>query len=148
MDIGIFFDGTQFDIGVEKGDLIKDEGLETAVIISLFTDQRVTIEELPDLIENQKGWWGDAITEIDGDQIGSKLWLLSASKNIDENIGKYETYCNDALQWMIDDGLAQNVSTVAEFSENGILLSIDIEKSPDESLNYSYLWDGQKAKRG
>ncbi|HCU26113.1 MAG TPA: hypothetical protein DF383_13945 [Deltaproteobacteria bacterium] len=41
-------DGLSFDIAMEKNDLKLDDTLKTAVIISLFTDRRVTVEELPD----------------------------------------------------------------------------------------------------
>jgi phage gp46-like protein len=148
MDIAIEFNGTEFDIGISKGDLKKDEGLETAVIISLFTNQRVAEDDLPALETRRGGWWADDITEISGDQIGSKLWLLDATKLTETTLDFFETYANEALGWMIEDGLASAISTIAERVDNDIKLSIEITKNSDENILLAFLWDGQKLKRG
>ncbi|NCB53153.1 MAG: hypothetical protein EOM54_14955, partial [Clostridia bacterium] len=39
-------------------DLSSDKGLETAVIVSLFTDRRADGEELPPNEKTKRGWWG------------------------------------------------------------------------------------------
>jgi len=74
--------GDTFDFATLSGDLKKDEGLRTAVIISLFTDRRVNKEDVL-LGQSQKGWFGDApeLIENVGDAWGSKLWLLEREKN-------------------------------------------------------------------
>ena len=55
-DIALVIKDNCFDINVKNGDLESDGGLQTAVTISLFTERRVTDEQLPDLAESKKGW--------------------------------------------------------------------------------------------
>ena len=77
MDLALSFDNEAGigDLVIENDDLKIDEGLETAVLISLYTDARVSDEELPAEEAQKRGWWGDIYPDIPNDQIGSKLWL-------------------------------------------------------------------------
>ena len=59
-------------------------------------------------------WWGDLVTDIDDDEIGSKLWLLSRASTTEENIANAEFYVTECLQWMIDDGVAQDIEVTVE----------------------------------
>jgi len=146
-DIGIFFDGTSFCLQYENGDLKADAGLETAVLISLFSDQRITEEELPQKESDRKGWWGDLLTEVEGDQIGSKLWLLDRSKISDDVLADFEAYAQNALQWMVEDGVAKTVSVTSDFSDTGVqMLDIEITKPDNSVIRISQVWDGQEAK--
>jgi len=51
------------DLEVENGDLAHDGGLETAVLMSLFTDRRARDDDklLDEEARDKKGWWGDPI---------------------------------------------------------------------------------------
>ena len=40
-DIALIVKDGLIDIDVQSGDLLGEEGLETAILISLFTDQRI-----------------------------------------------------------------------------------------------------------
>ena len=149
MDIALEFNGEQFDIAIENGDLKKDAGLETAVIISLFTDQRVTAKELAELYTDRGGWWGDAIAEIQGDNIGSKLWLtLQSGKLTNEALDRIENFGRDSLLWMIEDNLCSTVSVSATLINKNIYIKIELPKKNENDILYSFLWDGQKIKRG
>ena len=65
------------DISVSNGDLTQDGGLDTAILISLFTDARVDDEEKK-LLQNpllySGGWFGEM---FDGRVLGNKAWLLN-----------------------------------------------------------------------
>jgi len=98
-------------------DLESDEGLETAVIISLFTDRRAKTDDiLPDSNNpDRRGWWGDlASPDIEGDQIGSRLWLLNREKTLNNVLVKAKQYAEEALQWMVDDGAAAKIEVETE----------------------------------
>lgn len=121
-----------------------DAELETAVIISLFTDARATDDELRIAgltQESNRGWWGDTYPDVEGFALGSKLWLLTRAKKTPETLAKGRDYALDALQWLIDDGAAKTIDAASEWYRNtGILaLSIDIRK-PDGS-RYHRIWD-------
>ena len=116
-DIKIIWDNDTFegDIEYNNGDLTRELGLETAVLMSLFTDRRASIDdELPDSnSDDRKGWWGDQVVVEEGDQIGSKLWLLSRGKTDQDTMIKAEGYAKEALQWLLDDEVsAKNEVTV------------------------------------
>lgn len=148
MDVQIAFDGF-FDIGLAGADLAKDEGLQTAVIVSLFTDRRADPDDqLPDGSDDRRGWWADAYADIDNDRIGSKLWLLSREKQTRETAQKVENYARESLQWLVDDGVARSVGVSAEWLRMGVLaMAIEI-KRPDGSrvtFTFNSLWEAMYA---
>lgn len=152
-DLGIFLqDNLKFNLQLKDGDFEGDEGLETAVTISLFSDKRVTAEELPAPQTDRKGWWGDMFPDIDQDQIGSKLWTLARSKRVVETLRRTEDYAREALQWLIEDGVASRVTVAAEFqgeiSEGRWVLSVIIARPSGEESRFQVLWDKQQVIRG
>lgn len=133
----------------ENNDLVTDEGLATAVLISLFTDQRASDEDdIPNANVNQnyidkRGWWGDVVSPVvDGDEIGSKLWLLERAKTTDENLAAAEEYATDALEWMKDDEIAKAITVTAERQQiNGqevLALAVEIERFDGNKLNLQF----------
>ena len=75
------------DLVIEGGGLMTEEGLRTAVLISLMTDRRARLDDaLPSDDGNRRGWWGDVAAE-GNDRIGSRLWLLSRAKATTETLG-------------------------------------------------------------
>ena len=72
------------DVQQNNGDLLTDEAMETAVLMSLFTNRRASLDEVDDP-DDRQGWWGDQVAEIKDDQIGSKLWLLRRAKSTSQN---------------------------------------------------------------
>ena len=95
------------DIKYNNGDLVRELGLETAYLMSLFLNRRADEDdELPDSNnDDRQGWWGDQVSEFEGDQIGSKLWLLSRSKTDQDTIIKAEAYVKEAIEWAVEDGV-------------------------------------------
>lgn len=146
-DIGLFLVNNCWDLKVENGDFVGDEGLETAVSISLFTERRVSDEQLPDQETNKKGWWGDMFPDVDQDQIGSRLWTLERAKRTTETLRLYEDYSREALQWLIEDGVADSVEVSAEYDSNGQLIgTIVIAKPANEETRFLVNWDAQELK--
>lgn len=139
-----------FDLAIEKGDLAGDEGLETAVLISLFTNARVETENLPPFTTNRMGWWGDTTSDVPGDKIGSRLWTLIRSKRTIDVLRKAEDYVREALQWLIDDGVAERVTAEAENADElGVgywTLFVTITRPSGTSTRYQVLWDKQKLR--
>lgn len=136
------------DIEIEDDGIQLDEGLETAIILSFFSDQRCTTEELPDGEISQRGWWGDMYAETDGDQFGSKLWLFDREKQTLENLSKIEDTAKVALQWMIDDGIAKSIAIQASYPRSEfLLLEVSLTKPDGTIYAFKTLWDGQRIKR-
>ena len=153
-DIKIIWDDDTFqgDIGYNNGDLTRELGLETAVMMSLFTDRRASIDDiLPDSNNtDKKGWWGDQVVVEEGDQIGSKLWLLSRGKTDQDTIVKAEGYSKEALQWMLDDGVSAKNEVIVERIERpdgSSTLAIKVEIYQQDgnviALEFNDIWQGQ-----
>lgn len=140
------------DLVVSGLDLARDDGLETSVIISLFSDRRATPEQVPAELprDDLRGFWGDVRPAVEGDQTGSLLWLLAREKQTPQTKARAEQYCREALAWMIEDKVATAVEVATEYVATGwLLINIDIYR-PDGSAvryRYDYEWAAQAAKR-
>jgi phage gp46-like protein len=133
-------------------DLARDDGLETAVIISLFTDRRASAEQLPvELAQDDlRGYWGDISNATPSDQTGSLLWLLAREKQLPQILGRAQQYCREALAWMVEDLVATRVEVTAEFVAQGwMLILVDIFRPTGSPVRYrfNYEWAAQAAKR-
>lgn len=152
-DVKIHWDSDllEGDLSIVDEDLESESGLETAVIISLFTDRRARDDdELPDPNNpDKRGWWGDLVSEVEGDQIGSRRWLLERSKTTPNVLTKLIEYDNEALQWLIDDGVAIKIEITAERQgpvESAILAElVQIHKSDGNIVAFKFntKWEAQ-----
>lgn len=135
------------DLVIENGQLKFETGLETSVFISAFSDRFVTLEQLPAGQTDQRGWWADLIAENVGDLIGSELWRLERSKTSESLAGLFEVVCQDMLRWMIDDGIAQQVTASATVVDNQTIeVQVTILKPDGQDIPFKFAWDGQAQK--
>ena len=147
-DIALILKDNCFDLGITGDDLTPDNGLETAVTISLFTDKRVTDEELPFPETNKRGWWGDMFPEIDQDQIGSRVWTLDRSKILNETLNRMNELCKESLNWMIEDGIAGEIAISSEYNESKhMITTVNISRPDEATERFSVLWDEQELRR-
>jgi phage gp46-like protein len=142
-DVSLKFDAGlgEYDVDVQNGDLVPDEGLETAIIISLYADRRLEdASPRPELKTDRRGWWADE-TLRDDDKIGSLLWLLEREKLTDDTIKKAKQYAEDALAWMVIDQVAEAVSVaVAREGLYGLVFDIAIQKPGNVIYKYKTIW--------
>lgn len=133
------------DIKIENGDIVADDGLATSVLISLFTDARApALDILPDGETSLRGWWGD----IEGvDKTGSLLWTIGREKMIPEVAERAREYCENALQWLIDENIAEEVRVEAQLVRP-ISLQLRIFITRGAASRYGYLWDASKEYAG
>lgn len=144
MDIALLLQGGQpnADIGILNGDLITNKDLQSAIIISLLCNRLAEVGDVPTGTDRQ-GWWGDTYLTNNGFLIGSRLWLLHRANATQETANLAQSYCLEALQWLITQGVANSISVQAEI--NGLyalLISIQIYK-PDttvETFQFEYVW--------
>ena len=134
------------DIYVEGFDLKRDSGFETAVYISLFTDKRAFESDLlPANNADRRGWWANR-------ELGSRLWLLEREFIRSEISTRAKEYCQEALQWMITDGIASKIEIDCQLlsGEPSLLISIKIyqKTSGPQAFRYYFNWKEQTARRG
>lgn len=135
------------DLSQTSGKIDQDDGLETAVLISLFTDARA--DEGDDGAEegDRRGCWQDTYPDVDGDSsIGSKLWLLFRGKLTKDTLRKSVQYAEESLAWMIEDGVAVAVSASATWLQDGsykvgALLNVQIQKPGDVAPTWQRTWE-------
>ena len=120
------------DCGMDTGDLVAENTLRTAVILSLFLDRRANDDDiLPNGSDDRRGWWADTVAPMtdygigggnaSGDCIGSRLWLLSREKQLAGVLERARHYAKEALAWMVEDGVATAVHVVATSPRQGWL---------------------------
>ena len=106
--LSVVIDGKTIKLGLDAA-----QPLVRAVIMSLFTWRRANPDDvLPG--DQRMGWWGDTFAAQSNDRIGSRLWLLSRSTLTPETINRAREYAQEALQWLVDDGVAARVEVEAE----------------------------------
>lgn len=121
------------DCGMEAGDLVAEDSLRTAVILSLFLDRRANDDDiLPNDSDDRRGWWADTVAPMtdygigggsaSGDHIGSRLWLLSREKQFAGVLERARHYAEEALTWLVEDGVATAVQVTATNPRQGWLV--------------------------
>jgi phage gp46-like protein len=128
-------------------DLARDTDLETAVVISLFTDRRADADDvIPDGSDDRRGWWGDAFADR---PIGSKLWLLERAKKTEQTRLRAQDYVDEALAWLVEEGVAASVVSDAQWQAGrapqgflGIVVQIARPDGRIVDFNYAWAWAG------
>lgn len=133
------------DIALEQFALATDDGLETAVILSLFSDARANDDDtLPIGQSDRRGWWADAYPAADGDRFGSRLWLLRATKQLQQSLNQAQQYAEEALAWLVSDGAASRVEVAAFIARPEVMgLTVRIYR-PDGTttpIRFETLWN-------
>lgn len=139
------------DFVIADNDLAIDEGLETAVIISLFTDARAQPDDvITDGSGDPRGWWGDSVANENDDETGSRLWLLEREKQQTQVLERAEQYARESLQWMVEDQVVDSINVTAEIPSAGVLLiTVQLSRPEGDAVQYryEYAWRQQAARR-
>ncbi len=143
-DIRVIFDGVNLtgDLDFVSGQLALEHGLESAIIISIFSDQRSPDDiELPLGETNRRGVWFDGLGEDSDDKFGSLFWLLDGEKQTEATRLKAISYVTAALQWLIRDEVARQVDVDAEWLRDGFLaLRIAIHRPTGSVERFQVHW--------
>lgn len=117
--------------------------LANAIYISLFTDRQANPDDkIPDGTTDARGWWGDLGRQF---KIGSRLWLLEREKQTQDVLNRARDYTNEALQWLIDEGVVAAFELTVEFTRPKMLGIRVIAKKRDgtrEAMNFTWAWQG------
>jgi phage gp46-like protein len=131
------------DLALDAFELATDDGLDTAVLLSLFTDARARDDDtLAPGQTDRRGWWGDAYAEAT-DNFGSRLWLLHAAKQLQESLTKAREYAEEALAWLVEDGIAGRIEVetwIVRDELMGMLVRIHRPDGTTSAQRYDVLW--------
>ena len=135
-------------LAFESNDVVTSKSLLTPVLVSLFTDARATDDDpLPDpLVSDRRGWWGDATnTDKLGDFVGSKLWLLEREKNSNQALLKAKAYIEEALKWMLDEGICKSILVTTESQQvknsGTIILAFQVKLNKPDGTTEAYKFE-------
>ncbi|KXV75547.1 hypothetical protein AD953_06970 [Acetobacter malorum] len=164
MDVAIVWNNAlaRGDWSIQNSDLALDNPLRTAIMVSLFTDrvapealstldQAVGMKSAPDAAgsnhSDRRGWWGDAFAQ---EPIGSRLWQLQRAIKAGQTstLREAEAICHEALQWMIDDGVAASVGVTASWASSTtptLQFAVTVTEpgtNATQQFYYSWAWEG------
>lgn len=143
-DLALTWLSTSGDLSLIDSDLSSDIGMETAVLLSLFTDRRAEDDDSPPSgdVDDRRGWWADQFAAVEGDRFGSRLWLLERSKRVDEVRRRAEEHAREALAWMIEDHVAQRIDVAAELTTRELRIAVTIHRPGREpvALRFAHVW--------
>jgi len=139
-DLLLNTDKDYYDISFVNGDFALTDGMETALLMSVFCEKRASASEIP-APELRRGWWGNTVYGFDNYEIGSKLWLLEQARRDNITLGLAKTFTADCFQWLIEDNNAQGINVDSSFIVNGIRIDVDIVISQNKTISKSFdLW--------
>lgn len=139
----ILTDDNEMDLAFADDDLVCEQGLETSVLVSLFCDRQADVDDvLPTADPDRRGWWGDQFQDVENDKIGSREWLVRTGKLLPGLNALREQYADEALSWMLEDGVADGVVATATIEGSLTCLNIEIQR-PSDPVQYRFdaLWE-------
>lgn len=128
-----------YDISIENNEIAGIDGFQSTIVTSLFTDARAPSSIVPNT-HLRRGWIGDILTSATGKVTGSTLWLLDQARMISSTFSQAELYVIDALQHLIDNDNARNVTVEISPSQRQIDIEIAIDTGNNETQRYNTLW--------
>ena len=145
-DIALAWSPDRFaaDLLLGAGSLVTDDGLRTAILISLFSDARAPEEAaLPEDGADRRGWWGDDFAAggsaagggnatgrnaIGQNAIGSGLWLLQRAKITPATLQRAREAAFEALGWLVRDGIASAVDVEVEAQGSRLAIGVTLDR--------------------
>lgn len=145
-DLALFWDAEAFtaDLGQDGAGLATEQGLKTAIIVSLFTERRARADDvLPEEGADRRGWWGDVAAAVEGDQIGSRLWTLRRSKMTAKVVEAAREMCVEALNWLVEDGVASAIEvTTAAMKPDTLAIGVVIVRPTGPNRQrFDFVWE-------
>jgi phage gp46-like protein len=148
-DIATIWQGTYGDwsLGGDNADLVDGQDVETAILISVFTDRVLPVGvDPPDGTDDPRGWWADDPEH----PIGSRIWTLLRAKRTDQTLADAQAFLVEALQWLIDDLVVDHFDITTEWDDSqgtpfGFLAATVTAykpSGPSAVLAFSWAWDG------
>mgnify|MGYP005812006467 CR=1 FL=1 len=137
--------------------IAEEASLISAVTVAICTDALAQPNDVPPDPNNpdRRGWWGDtnAAAIWGGWPVGSRVWLLSRAKILDQfaregaTVTRIQSYVQECLQPFIGAGICSRVTvTAAQTGPARIVASATIYRGPKAAitLQYAVLWDELK----
>jgi len=135
------------DLNMLSSGLELGSDLETASLISMFTDAR---SDTGDIVydTDPRGWWADtyaaledpALTVIPDDRIGSKIWQAFARPRTQDTLNWLRDEAIRCHGWLVTDGVASSVDATTFFTSQGGIGAIVTITANGVPNVFHYVW--------
>ena len=141
MDLALNYNPTLqvFDLAQAGADFKTDDTLASAVLVALLSDRLAAAYEVA-TGEDRRGWWADAYA-ANQYLTGSRLWLLAREKQLPATLLRCKQYCEEALQYFVDDGMAQAMVVTVFAPRMGWLVAMIRFEINGASRNFRFEFD-------
>ena len=134
-----------YDLMVVDSQLESTAGMETALIVSLFTDARASADNVA-TPQNRRGWVGNILTTNIGRSLGSVLWVYEQSRITQNILNQIKVAAQESLDWLVEDNIAKTVLvSIQEVRTRGIVIEINIQTPQGKNQRYSAIWRATSA---
>jgi phage gp46-like protein len=131
-----------FDLVLDaSGQLAMDDGLESAIILALYTNARNPDDRTRDRMGAMaQGYWGNALSP-EVPEMGSLFYSFAREPRTEATRERYRREAEQRLSVLVDDGVAQSITVEAEFwQEEGIALKIRTVGPTGDARQYDFIW--------
>lgn len=135
-DIALVWDqSTQSgDFALSGTQLLSGADLPTAILVSIASNRLAQADDvIPDLTTDRRGWWGD-------NTLGSRIWLLSRTKNTPDILQRAKDYLTEALQWLIDGGVVVKFEIETKFVGKQLHAFVTAFRSDGTNVAQQFSW--------
>lgn len=141
IDIAVQKNNGLFDINFADGDIVGIESFDTAIDMTIYEERRADESEQP-VNSLRRGWWGNELSDVQGYEIGSKLWQSYQRRSNQDTANKIPADLQDAFLWFIQDGHLENVliNSTLVFSNIDLLISLIRSNNVVDSRSFK-LWE-------
>lgn len=140
IDVKLTQDGKGWHLDFENGDIAKTDGLDTAILMSVFSEKRASSSEVskPDL---RRGHFINEFSRVLNYQIGSLFWLYTSQSILSDSvIRKLEIAITNGLSWMITDGMYSKTNVSVKKVSGGLEIDIELINKLHENSKYFNLF--------
>jgi len=126
-----------FDLQIENGEIIKTQGLDTALYLSIFSKKRADGGLIPDPLKRG----GHPINQLLDRAIGNLSWIKIEQGTLDnETLNFIESEFYNGLNWLITDNIAKSITINLENRQGKLYATITITgKNAENTYEYTLL---------
>ncbi len=132
-----------YDLSFDSSQSIEtEEGLRTAILLSLLTRARARPDDLLVDPADRGGWWGDTYSDVPGDSFGCRAWILIGRPINAALMSDLELMIQEALAWLVEDGHIGEVTIGLEVIKHGTIgAKIQVSRPGSSAVAAEALWE-------
>ena len=130
-------DSESYDLVFDGNDLVMGDAVESAIAVSLGSEKRSSDKFSKNL--GSHGWWAE--NTFDGSVFGSEIYKVFSHKIESSTMLLLKQYAEDALKWLVDDGVVDSIDVDVVAESVGAALTVVIVRNGEKSsYRYDFLW--------